>query len=315
MKIIAITQHYLPNHNAGSELMLRDILVGLRSLGNDITILCEFPGAGQVDGISVYPYTHRDLDKIVKSADVIISHLAAVPFAIDLKNKHKKPTAMIVHNNRKLNYNTVYKEMNDLLVFNSSWLLKESTSKLPSILLNPPLKVEEYRVKRQEDFITLINLNKQKGGELFWDLAHRMPHRSFLGVLGAYGEQLVPDSIPDNVVLQEHTANMKEVYSKTKILLIPSVYETWGKVGLEAACSGIPSIAHPTIGLKESLSSAGVFVDRESTDGYVRAINAMMDDDKLYLKHSRLSRKRSEEVSGLLETQIKTLELSLTALC
>jgi len=57
---------------------------------------------------------------------------------------------------------------------------------------------------------------------------------------------------------------------------MPSEYESWGRVGVEAMASGIPVIAHPTPGLQESLGDAGVFVDRNDIDGWERAIRRLL---------------------------------------
>ena len=56
-------------------------------------------------------------------------------------------------------------------------------------------------------------------------------------------------------------------------VLEDAVQAKYGMVAIEAACSGIPTIAAPTPGLLESLSWAGTFVPREDLDalaGYRR---------------------------------------------
>jgi glycosyltransferase involved in cell wall biosynthesis len=54
---------------------------------------------------------------------------------------------------------------------------------------------------------------------------------------------------------------MREVYRQTKLLLMPSSYESWGRVAVEAAASGIPTLAAATPGLLEALGDAGTFID------------------------------------------------------
>jgi glycosyltransferase involved in cell wall biosynthesis len=67
------------------------------------------------------------------------------------------------------------------------------------------------------------------------------------------------------------------VWARTRILLVPSAYESWGRVASEALCSGIPVIAHPTTGLIENLGDAGIFVDRRDTDGWIAALRRLQD--------------------------------------
>jgi glycosyltransferase involved in cell wall biosynthesis len=311
MRILAVTERYLPDYHAGSELMMHDILVGLKKLGNEIIIICEKPTAKEVDGIPIYSYASQKVNSLAKNSDVIITHLRATSAAHYLKQRHNIPMAMIVHNNRKLEYNKIFKSKSDLLIFNSKWLSDESTEKIKSIIVNPPLITQKYKTKTIDEYITLVNISKEKGGELFWKLARKMPYRKFLAVVGAYGDQVIPRSIPKNVIVQKHTSDMKKIYAKTKILLIPSVYETWGKVGLEAASSGIPSIAHPTKGLQESLGKSGIFVDRNKVDQYKETIDLLMNNDRLYNKFSTKALQRSKEVASKFDQQIINLNNAL----
>jgi glycosyltransferase involved in cell wall biosynthesis len=311
MKILAVTEKYLPDYNAGSELMMHDILIGLQKLGNEVVVVCEKPTKKVVDGIPIYSYDSPKVNTLAKSSDVIITHLKATAAAYYMKQRYNIPMAMIVHNNRKLEYNKIFKSRSDLLIFNSQWLSNESKSNIKSIIVNPPLIAKKYKTKSVDNYITLINVNKEKGGELFWKLAKKMPYRKFLAVVGAYGDQIVPRSVPKNVTIQRHTPDMKKVYAKTKILLIPSVYETWGKVGLEAACSGIPSIAHPTEGLQESLGKSGIFVDRNKIDQYKETIDILMDNDRLYKKYSTKSLQRSKDIAARFDQQIVMLNQAL----
>jgi glycosyltransferase involved in cell wall biosynthesis len=88
-----------------------------------------------------------------------------------------------------------------------------------------------------------------------------------------------------------------DVYARTRVLLMPSERETWGRVGVEAMCSGIPVIAHPTEGLRESLGVAGMFVDRDDVAGWVRTVHKLMTRANSWRYASRLALKRSAELN------------------
>lgn len=79
---------------------------------------------------------------------------------------------------------------------------------------------------------------------------------------------------------------------------------------MEASCSGIPVIAAPTPGLKESLDYAGIFAEIDDLAGYVEAIR-MLDDEKIYDKYSKLGKKRSKEVAAAFAEQMEDLEKRL----
>jgi len=133
---------------------------------------------------------------------------------------------------------------------------------------------DEYRTTPGEK-VTLVNLNESKGAHVFYALAERMPDIRFLGVIGAYGEQTVRD-LP-NVEIRPHGTDMRAVYGSTRLLLMPSSYESWGRVGVEAMCSGIPVIAHPTPGLLEALGDAGTFCDRDDLDSWEVAVRRLLE--------------------------------------
>ncbi|MBQ1164003.1 glycosyltransferase, partial [Streptomyces sp. A73] len=79
-------------------------------------------------------------------------------------------------------------------------------------------------------------------------LAQRIPEQQFVAVRGAYGEQVDYDGLDNvEVLAQVPGAEMAErVYGRTRVLLMPSSYESWGRAGCEALASGIPVVAHPT---------------------------------------------------------------------
>ena len=99
----------------------------------------------------------------------------------------------------------------ELAVYNSNWMKREAElffAEYPKgvrpgrdVIVRPPVFADEYRTKPGSK-VTLVNLNEEKGGRLFEKLAGRMPDVQFLAVVGAYGEQIVPD-LP-NVEVIDH---------------------------------------------------------------------------------------------------------------
>lgn len=194
----------------------------------------------------------------------------------------------------------------ELAVYNSQWMKREAElffAEYPKgirpqrdVIVRPPVFADEYRTKPGKK-VTLVNLNLEKGGALFEKLARRMPDVEFLAVVGAYGEQIVPD-LP-NVEVIDHMCGheMRDaVYGRTKILLMPSSYESWGRAGVEAMASGLPVIAHPTPGLCESLGEAGVFIDLRDVDGYEMAIRKLLTNKIEYGLVSKRAKARSAEL-------------------
>ncbi|MFZ4156354.1 glycosyltransferase [Streptomyces pseudogriseolus] len=78
---------------------------------------------------------------------------------------------------------------------------------------------------------------------------------------------------------------------------MPSLYESWGRVAIEAFASGIPVIAHPTPGLVESLGDAGIFAYRDDLGAWIHALHALKDPAN-WTQASLRVRARSIELSA-----------------
>ena len=132
-----------------------------------------------------------------------------------------------------------------------------------------------------------------------------MPDRDFLGVEGGYGKQ--EKEAIKNISYMDNTPDMKKVYSQTRILLMPSLYESYGRTAVEALVSGIPVIAAPTPGLKESLGDAGIFCDAEKPEQWVEAIKKL-DDPEVYKAQSKKCTERFKAIEAEKEKELKGFE-------
>jgi glycosyltransferase involved in cell wall biosynthesis len=293
MKIVVRVHGYPPLHNAGSEWMIHSMLRYLVERGHECTVWLSRYTADNVpyelDGVQVIPFRARmDFAAAAKNADVILSYWENVPAAGALARGFGKPFVVVAHNASRLALRNLGGASTELAIYNSQYVKAEAeqffaeypqTSRpARSIVIRPPVFAKEYQTT-PGDHITLINLNAEKGGHLFWRIAERMPDQKFLAVKGAYGDQIVKD-LP-NVTVVEHMNGHRmrdEVYAKTKVLLMPSAQESWGRTAVEAMCSGIPVVAHPTEGLCESLGDAGIFADRTESNAWIGILKKLTDD-------------------------------------
>jgi CDP-glycerol glycerophosphotransferase (TagB/SpsB family) len=161
----------------------------------------------------------------------------------------------------------------DLLIFNADWVRNATEWLGRSFVLHPTIFPHSYKVT-PGTAITQINLAAKKGGALFWQLAAKFPSQSFIGVLGKEPDQVVPLATerPKNVTLLEYTSDIKSVYARSRIILIPSQGysgdirwtnehwgESYGRVAVEAAISGIPVVATRTPGIQEALGDRALY--------------------------------------------------------
>lgn len=309
LRIVVRVHAMPPEHNAGAEHMLVGMLRPLAARGHDVQVwLSQLGEAREPYGyrnIHVVPLASRlDFGSAVRRADVVLSHLESVPSTASLSRGYGKPMVVICHNTFRPTFRDMAAGGTALAVYNSQWMAREAElffAEYPkgvrperSLIVRPPVAAAEYATK-PGSAVTLINCNPEKGGKVLEALARRMTEQQFLAVTGAYGEQTMPD-LP-NVEILDHVRgeDMREkVYARTKVLLMPSSYESWGRVGVEAMASGIPVLAHPTPGLCESLGEAGVFANRDDIDGYEAALRRLLVPGEYRLASKRAKARSAE---------------------
>lgn len=246
-----------------------------------------------IDGVTVHPGP-PDYERLLTGADVLVCHAGDDGRASTAALAAGVPVVRMVHGTA----GRVSLDGASLVVCNSQATAKQIGWDGPQVVCRPPVNSTEFCTV-PGDRVTLVNLSEAKGGAVFWALADSMPDLGFLGVRGGYGAQVMRNHRPNVEIVRRPTEDMRDdVYSRTRVLLMPSAFETWGMVGIEAMCSGIPVIAHPTPGLTESLGDAGIFVDRTDIDRWEREIRRLQDPDE-WATASALALARSEELAAM----------------
>jgi glycosyltransferase involved in cell wall biosynthesis len=209
------------------------------------------------------------------------------------------------HNTFPATFRAVGSGTTALAVYNSQWMAEAAARHFAEhpdlvrpdreVVVRPIVNADDYRTT-PGDAVTLVNLYQPKGADLFWALAEAMPERRFLAVRGSYGEQVEKD-LPNVEIIDNVPGDQMadRVFARTRVLLMPSTYESWGRVGVEALASGIPVIAHPTSGLRESLGDAGIFVDRDDVDAWAGELRRL-DDAEAWQSASEAAKQRSQEL-------------------
>lgn len=302
MRVMAMLPDY-PPCGVGSWIMTHNLLRALVARGHTVdVVLGASKGAPYaLDGVQVWPHTGKaDPFRFVDDAHVIVAHVGSAGRAVAVGNARGVPVVQIVHNANALTRSALTKRPTALTVFNSAQVAEELAGVCGrSIVVRPPVQVDEYATT-PGDAVTLVNLSEDKGADVFYGLAELFPRTPFLGVQGGYGTQVLPHGDGDvpNVEILGHVAPDRmrdEVYARTRVLLMPSAQESWGRVGVEAMCSGIPVIAHPTAGLRESLGDAGIFCDRGDVDAWASALKLLLDGRR-WRPASRRAKDRAAEL-------------------
>ncbi len=334
MRILWGIHLYPPIHNCGAEYVAHNINRYLMSKGHEVKILnlrSKDP-AYTYEGVEVYGNI-KSVDPF-RWGDVVLTHLDYTKYVINVARILKKPVVHFVHNSSK--YSEVEEaDRKQFVVYNSNWVADELSYSHDSVVLYPPCPIENYHIGKypfNNKYITLINVNENKGGYILLKLAKAMPKRQFMGVIGSYDDGgLMPQIVNDlralpNVKIIDHGDNVKAIYAQTRILLVPSRYESWGRVATEAMINGIPIIACPTKGLQENCKGGAIFVnprgqkttneygDILSHDGDSYDTSLMeyfinsLDDSEEYAYYSEAGVKRSLELEEDYQQQILKFE-------
>jgi glycosyltransferase involved in cell wall biosynthesis len=145
------------------------------------------------------------------------------------------------------------------------------------IVFYPPFEVPMLPTVVPRDKITLVNPVKEKGQDLFLALARSRRDLGFLAVEGWYPVEFAIKG-ETNVEYLPQQEDMSAVYSRTKILLVPSQWdEPFGRVVVEAGFFGIPVIASDRGGLAEAVGSGGILLKSNDTQEWLAAISRFED--------------------------------------
>lgn len=290
-RVLAHVPTFLPEQRAGSEISMAATLQGLRERGWEVTVIVDSPGTNAtIEDLDVVRQPSlRSTLRLYRSADVVLTQLASRNRATRWSALTGQPLVLFLRMGG-LDTASLLGDP-DLVVFNSSWLQRASEWTGPSVVQHPPIEPERYRTTPGES-ITLVNLTEQKGSNTLVALARRFPEKSFLGVRGGWGEQLRQSDL-ENLRIIGPVDDMREVYSQTRVLLMPSAIESFGRVGIEAAASGIPVIASPIPGIREALGNAALYADRTNVDAWEHHLRSL-DDPVYWADCSRRSLEQSE---------------------
>jgi len=285
--------------------MIHALNKSCKSYGHDVRVLLHQANHYKIknhyifDDIDVFPPDQILTEKLIEWSNAMFTHLDYTRWSIGLAAMYKKPLFHLIHNTHTYE-EIVQAEKSQYIIYNSNWAKSRLNYNHDSIILHPPCDFGYYDCVANpnvNEFVTLINLNENKGGELLYKIAELLPNKKFLGVKGSYDHQIIKQ-LP-NVTILEKQVDIREVYKKTRLLIMPSLYESWGRTATEAMCSGIPVICTETGGLAENCGKAGVYVER-TAEAYALEIEKL-DNTKLYLRKSKDSRIRSRELDPITE--------------
>ena len=273
----------------GAFVTTREYVRGLIAAGHTVQVVTTIKEPGElrtVDGVRVWPL--RYWRRAVRAArpELLITHHGDRKAARIVAQTPGVPHLLMVHGmaeDRELGAPG--------LAWFPTWACRDHypDHRGRVLVLPPPIDPSRYRTTPGR-LVTLSGSTPAKGADVLAAVAARLPDVKFLLVRAA-GH--TPDRpLPSNVEVIDRT-DPQQVYARTRVLLMPSATESYGRAGVEAMLSGIPVIASPLEGIREALGDAAAYVPREDVNGWVEEIRRL-EDTHLYAGASAAARAHAE---------------------
>ncbi|MFI7066049.1 glycosyltransferase [Kribbella sp. NPDC050124] len=121
--------------------------------------------------------------------------------------------------------------------------------------------------------------------------------------------------LPRNVTVMAHGPDLEErAYRRTKVMLVPSRIETFGRVAVEAMNLGIPVVASTADALVEVLDTGAQFADLQDRGAWLNAVHQLSTDSRLHSEWSNRALQRAQRLQVVSTRQAEELDRVLTGI-
>ena len=308
MSTVALSHGYPPFWNMGGEVSLHRTMIAARGTkcvltATDKPYTFEGVDVSKIDAKNVLDIRTDPMPIVAQlkklDAKVVIGQnelsLAAVEAArignfVSIVNVHTPPR--YGRNLADAMYNT------DYAIYNTRTAAEE-WGEPNALVVHPPISPLPEKTSTKGDAYTVLSSLINKGVEVVLELAAMYPNQRFIIVRSpaepTHGLKDIEQRVAKlpNVELLPRVAP-EEVYKyleQTRILLVPSRYETYGMSAIEAAGYGIPCVHVDTPHVREGIGDGAILVPPMDTKATAEAIDLI---EKNYDIYSLNARKRAE---------------------
>ncbi len=152
-----------------------------------------------------------------------------------------------------------------LLIANSNYMREviRRFSDIEAEIVYPAIDLQRYQADTsQGDSVLFVKPQYVKGLPIFVQVASRMPDTHFIVAGKTRRHARMKLRRLNNVDCMGWVKDMKGAYGRARLLIGPSIWpEPFGRVFVEAAASGIPSVASARGGIAEAVGEGGILID------------------------------------------------------
>ena len=320
MSIVAISHGYPPLWNMGGEVSLHRTL---REARGEKFALTRTDSPYTIEGVAVSQIDAADVLDIQTNPEPIARQLEALGAKVVIGQNELSLAAVraaklvgaksVVSVHTPPRYGGNIKdavEQADYSIFNTS-TAAENWGQPDALVIHPPTgDLPESPLERTGDAYTMLSSLVNKGVEVVLAVARRYPRKRFIIVRSpaeathglANLEQRVARLRNVELYPRVPPEEVHKYLEQTRILLVPSRYETYGMSAIEAAGYGIPSIHVDTPHAREGIGTASVLIPPLSIPGALRGIRTIETNYETFRHRARaraewLSQRQATELS------------------
>jgi glycosyltransferase involved in cell wall biosynthesis len=295
MRVLFVSNYaHLPDITGGLQTPTHDLCLAIKAIGGDAAVLCgrlavdktspELPASG--DESLGYLVLRADAPELALpmaaaawGADAIVvqSGTALAPMVLASLSSGR-PTAVYLHNVETHQLAGHLAPHPSLLYLANSDFTAQRWHTLYGIdctVIPPVIAQEPYLAAQTGDKVLFVNPIPIKGVEMLFSLAAACPELPFLVMeswnIDPHWRAYCLDRAAQlgNIEWHGPTRDMREVFARSRLLLMPSVWEeSFGRTVVEAQLNGLPVLA----------SNRGALPQLVGHGGYVLAPEAPIDD-------------------------------------
>ena len=327
MSVVALSHGYPPLWNLGGEVSLHRTL---KVIKEDTYVLTKTDNPYTFEGINVRQINTPNVLDINANPKPIAEQLSALNARVVIgQNELSLPAVLaadkigavsIVNVHTPPKYGGGIKDAmlaTDYAIYNTTVAAKE-WGEPDAFVLHPPISSIPANTSNKGDAYTLLSSLTNKGVTVMIDLAKMHPDKRFIIVRSpaepTHGLKNIEEVVAEipNIELHPRVAP-EQVYKyleQTRILFVPSRYETYGMSAIEAAGYGIPCIHVDTPHVREGIGDAAVLIRPLNVNDAEKGIHKIEKNYSLYSQaarskaewlHSRQAREL-EQFASLIET-------------